>query len=137
MTWWWCTLTFCSRRAVHVGLEVAEEVDAVLYVSYVVSNASWSSAYDIRVFTKDKSMKVPSLSLSFPLLSTPGLALSFPLQVQYYGLIKQQTGEDWKDARISLSTAQPSVGGAAPFLPTKLIQFHRPRPKPQISSMCI
>ena len=54
----------CCCRAVHVGLEVAEEVDAVLYVSYVVSNASWSSAYDIRVFTKDKSMKVLSLSLS-------------------------------------------------------------------------
>lgn len=45
-------------RAVHVGLEASEEVDAVLYVSYVVTNASWSSAYDIRVFTKDKNMKV-------------------------------------------------------------------------------
>ena len=45
-------------RAVHVGLEAPEEVDAVLYVSYVVTNASWSSAYDIRVFTKDKNMKV-------------------------------------------------------------------------------
>ena len=29
-----------------------------LIVSYVVSNASWSSAYDVRVFTKDKAMKV-------------------------------------------------------------------------------
>ena len=46
------------HRAVHVGLEASEEVDAVLYVSYVVTNASWSSAYDIRVFTKDKNMKV-------------------------------------------------------------------------------
>ena len=46
------------HRAVHVGLEASEEVDAVLYVSYVVTNASWSSAYDIRVFTKDKTMKV-------------------------------------------------------------------------------
>ena len=45
-------------RAVHVGLEASEKVDAVLYVSYVVTNASWSSAYDIRVFTKDKNMKV-------------------------------------------------------------------------------
>ena len=82
-------------------------MDAVLYVSYVVTNASWSSAYDIRVFTKDKNMKV-ILSLSLIPIH-PHTHILF--QVQYYGLIKQQTGEDWKDAQISLSTAQPSVGG--------------------------
>ena len=38
----------------------------LLYVSYVVTNASWSSVYDIRVLTKDKNMKV-SLSLSLSL----------------------------------------------------------------------
>ena len=54
------------HRAVHVGLEASEEVDAMLYVSYVVTNASWSSAYDIRVFTKDKNMKVSLSSLSHP-----------------------------------------------------------------------
>ena len=54
------------HRAVHVGLEAPEEVDAVLYVSYVVTNASWSSAYDIRVFTKDKNMKVSSLESLSP-----------------------------------------------------------------------
>ena len=47
-------------------------------------------------------------------------------QVQYYGLIKQATGEDWKDAKISLSTAQPSIGGSAPPLPTRIIRFKRP-----------
>ena len=50
------------------------------------------------------------------------------LQVQYYGLIKQQTGEDWENAKISLSTAQPSVGGSAPSLPTRIIRFKRPKP---------
>ena len=51
-------IEYAMCRAVHVGLEASEEVDAVLYVSYVVTNASWSSVYDIRVFTKDKNMKV-------------------------------------------------------------------------------
>ena len=46
------------RRAVHVGLEARAETEAILYLSYVVTNASWSSAYDARVFTKDKLMKV-------------------------------------------------------------------------------
>ena len=48
------------------------------------------------------------------------------VQVQYYGLIKQSTGEDWEDAKISLSTAQPAIGGGAPALPTKIIRFKRP-----------
>ena len=50
-------------------------------------------------------------------------------QVQYYGLIKQSTGEDWEDAKISLSTAQPAIGGGAPNLPTKVIRFKRPIPQ--------
>jgi len=41
-----------------VGLDAREKGDVTLVVSYVVSNASWSSAYDVRVFTKDKAMKV-------------------------------------------------------------------------------
>ena len=51
-------------------------------------------------------------------------------QLQYYGLIKQWTGEDWENASLSLSTAQPSVGGAAPDLPTRIIRFWRPPPSP-------
>ena len=50
-------------------------------------------------------------------------------QVQYYGLIKQATGEDWENANISLSTAQPSIGGSAPSLPARLIRFKRPPPR--------
>jgi len=41
-------------------------------------------------------------------------------------MIKQSTGEDWENAKISLSTAQPSVGGEAPTLPTKIVRFIRP-----------
>lgn len=48
--------------------------------------------------------------------------------MQYYGLIKQATGEDWENAKISLSTAQPSIGGSAPTLPTRIIRFKRPPP---------
>ena len=31
---------------------------------------------------------------------------------------------------ISLSTAQPSVGGSAPSLPTRIVRFKRPKPVP-------
>ncbi len=49
----------------HVGLETTEKVECVLFVSYVVSQASWRSAYDVRVFTKDKAMKASLYHFSF------------------------------------------------------------------------
>lgn len=51
------TLLF-SISSVRVVLKAKEETDIVIVVSYVVKNASWSPTYDVRVFTKDKSMKV-------------------------------------------------------------------------------
>eukprot|EP00112_Aurelia_sp_Birch-Aquarium-sp1_P008378 Seg1920.2 transcript_id=Seg1920.2/GoldUCD/mRNA.D3Y31 product="Protein F37C4.5" protein_id=Seg1920.2/GoldUCD/D3Y31 len=53
----------------------------------------------------------------------------------YFGTIKQQTGEDWNDAKLSLSTAMPSVGGSPPDLETLHIgtsrmRKHAPRASP-------
>ena len=42
-------------------------------------------------------------------------------------MIKQSTGEDWNNANISLSTAQPDIGGSAPQLGVHHIGFVRPR----------
>ena len=44
----------------------------------------------------------------------------------YYGLIKQSTGEDWLDAKLSLSTANPSIGGSVPELDVQLLKFKQP-----------
>ena len=44
--------------SVHIGLEASMETDVTLLVSYVVCNASWSPAYDVRVFPITKEMKV-------------------------------------------------------------------------------
>ena len=43
--------------------------------------------------------------------------------MQYFGHIKQWTGEDWLNAKITLSTAQPSLGGAPPNLGQHTIKF--------------
>eukprot|EP00731_Ephydatia_muelleri_P007220 Em0003g1468a len=76
------------------------ETDVTIFVSYVVSNASWSPSYDVRVLPAEDLMRV-----------------------QYFGHIKQWTGEDWLNAKISLSTAQPSLGGAPPTLGQHTIKF--------------
>ena len=38
-------------------------------------------------------------------------------------MIKQSTGEDWNDTKISLSTAVPSIGGKIPELETQNLRF--------------
>ena len=45
-------------RSVCISLEAAEDTDVTLALSYVVSSASWSPQYDLRVFSSDKTMKV-------------------------------------------------------------------------------
>ncbi|XP_065891224.1 protein F37C4.5-like [Dysidea avara] len=92
-----------TNRCVCISLEAASDTDVVLALSYVVSNASWTPQYDLRVFSNDKTMKV-----------------------LYYGLIKQSTGEDWLDAKLSLSTANPSIGGSVPELDVQLLKFKQP-----------
>ena len=42
-------------------------------------------------------------------------------------MIKQSTGEDWDNASISLSTAQPDIGGSPPSLGVHHIGFERAR----------
>ncbi|XP_065057197.1 protein F37C4.5-like isoform X2 [Rhopilema esculentum] len=101
-------------KRVSILLEAQQETELPLVVSYVVTGASWSPLYDIRAFSKDNS-----------------------LQLLYFGVIKQTTGEDWPDAKLSLSTALPSVGGAPPELETLHIhtigKLHR-RPKKRYGS---
>ena len=42
--------------------------------------------------------------------------LQIYIQILYFGMIRQSTGEDWENAKVSLSTALPSVGGSPPSL---------------------
>ena len=42
-------------------------------------------------------------------------------------MIKQSTGEEWENAYISLSTAQPDIGGSAPQLGIHYIGFEKPK----------
>jgi uncharacterized protein (TIGR02231 family) len=68
------------------------EADVVdLEVSYLVDGAGWSSSYDLRL-TGDT------------------------LELSWYGLITQRSGEDWPECELSLSTARPGVAASVPEL---------------------
>jgi len=86
-----------GRRAfqtVTVRVAVATPGRLDLTLSYTVPGASWAPAYDVRVLGGERAV-----------------------QLGYFGLVRQNTGEDWKDVQLTLSTARPSLGGAAPDLP--------------------
>lgn len=74
-----------------VGIETAGTGEFELEVSYVVNRASWKPLYDIRVDSRNKSVNLG-----------------------YLAQISQNTGEDWTNVNLTLSTAKPGSGTLPP-----------------------
>ncbi|KAH7712195.1 Conserved hypothetical protein CHP02231 [Aphelenchoides avenae] len=86
-----------TKRNVVITVECNEATDAELELTYQVHGAYWSPSYDVRVRANaDK----PSM------------------KVYYFGKIHQASGEDWNDVELTLSTAQPRLGGMLPKIGT-------------------
>ncbi len=75
-----------------------------LNINYYVTGAGWTPNYDIR------SENINS-----------------PVSLQYKGSVFQQTGEQWKNVKLSLSTANPVLGGKKPELNNWYLNFYEPR----------
>lgn len=94
-----------ESKTVEITLETTKAGTLTLDLSSVVSQATWEPVYDVRL---DSGGTVAELA--------------------YRAVVKQQTGEDWNNASLVLSTARPSAGGAPPALQPWHIAFYRPRP---------
>ena len=94
-----------ESKTVEVSLEVFREGALTLDLSTVTARAGWEPSYDVRLAADG---------------STAGLT--------FRALVRQQTGEDWKDVDLNLSTSRPSAGGAPPELYPWRISFYRPMP---------
>jgi len=81
-------------KTVTVRIATANPGSLQVALAYTVPGASWSPSYDARV------------------LSTEHI-----VQLGYFGLVRQNTGEDWNNVDLTLSTARPTLGGAPPSLP--------------------
>ena len=94
-----------SRNTSEIVINVSAEAatPAELTLSYVVQSAGWSPQYDLRA-TNTKS----------------------PIQLSYKANVFQATGEEWKNVKLRLSTANPSQGGLKPELITWNIDFYQP-----------
>ncbi|MDD2752776.1 MAG: mucoidy inhibitor MuiA family protein [Candidatus Omnitrophica bacterium] len=91
------------KRSIEVELEVSKPMNLDLSASYLVYGASWQPLYDARASVEKSKVELIA-----------------------YGLIKQNTGEDWQDVKIFLSTARPSVGGRMPEVSPWFIRPFQP-----------
>ena len=96
-----------ATKAVTVRLDATTVGTLNLALSYTVPGASWTPSYDARVNSNEKT-----------------------IALAYHGVVQQNTGEDWKNVALTLSTARPSLGGAAPEVRPWALDVFVPRPEP-------
>lgn len=98
-------------RSVLVAVEAERDMKFDLDLSYLVAQASWVPAYDVRLSADGKDA-----------------------ELVYRARVWQRSGEDWKGVKLALSTASPETGGGAPELtPWHVYLYEPPRPLPYAS----
>lgn len=96
-----------SVREAVLFVQKANEDEAELRLSYLVSACGWSPSYVVR--TADAAVKDEAADAA---KAEPAGAV----ELEYSALIHQTTGEDWNDVELTLSTATPALSSASPGL---------------------
>jgi uncharacterized protein (TIGR02231 family) len=81
------------KRSIVVDVECTQPGNFTVDVSYMLNGANWYAIYDAHSVMEKGEVELVS-----------------------NGMIKQSTGEDWKEVQLTLSTAQPSLGGRMPYV---------------------
>lgn len=81
-------------------------------LSYVVPQANWKPEYDLQYAQKTGEA-----------------------QIRTAVTIRQSTGEDWKNAKLILSTAQPQLGSRAPYPRTIIVSGNKDTEPKQLLSV--
>lgn len=92
-----------STYEVAVPLVSDAATSLTIEISYQVPNATWQPVYDARLDTESED-----------------------LTLVQYGAVRQNTGEDWSNVSLSLSTAQPHRGASLPDLRPQWIDLWDP-----------
>lgn len=91
--------------SIFVAIETGDSGDFELEVSYMINRASWTPLYDLRVNTTDNQ-----------------------INLSYLAEVNQNTGEDWTNIALTLSTAKPGLGTLPPKLDPWYIDVFHPIP---------
>ncbi|PRP80312.1 hypothetical protein PROFUN_11790 [Planoprotostelium fungivorum] len=100
--------TYHTQFIITLATDEKEESEISVLFTYMVNRATWSPSYDIRLV--DETIKL-----------------------SYFGVIQNNTEEDWEDALISLSSSKPTIGTHPPQLKTKNIMKKEDIPRPLIA----
>jgi uncharacterized protein (TIGR02231 family) len=92
-----------SFKTVTVRVAVSDPGRLDITIKYAVPGASWAPSYDARLHVADRAV-----------------------ELSYFGLVRNGTGEDWSGIALTLSTARPSLGGGAPELTPWIVDVARP-----------
>ncbi len=87
------------KRSIVVDLQVLKQGEVILNASYLVGGASWQPIYDARANFQNSEVELVS-----------------------FGILRQNSGEDWQDVDIALSTAKPSTGGNLPYVSSWILR---------------
>ncbi len=95
-----------QKQSISVTIPLEAKADATLKfdLSYQIPYVTWKPVYDARLDTETGELEI----------------------IQYASVI-QQTGEDWKNVKLTLSTAQPSRGAGLPPLNAKWLSLYNSR----------
>lgn len=92
-----------TKRSITVEIEVAKAGKLDLDLSYRVGNASWEAVYDARADLPKSEVELVS-----------------------YAVVRQNTGENWENVDMVLSTAQVVSGGNMPEAEPWVIRPYQP-----------
>ena len=94
-----------TERTALVLMAIPESCAVDVQLTYLVGNATWEPAYAVRA-AGDRGA----------------------VTVEYDALVAQRTGEDWKDVKLSLSTAQPTRASSPPDVEPWFVDVFVPPP---------
>ncbi len=95
-----------QRGQIKLKIDAPRAANLSLLITYNIRNAGWYPLYDIKAIDTQK-----------------------PLNITYKANVYQQTGSDWKDVKIVLSTGDPSTNNSKPILNPRYLNFVYNKPE--------
>lgn len=92
-----------DTQTLHIDVTAARAVAQPLRVQYTVRGASWRPSYRAR-------------------LDTEAGTITLDRQAS----VRQNTGEDWNNVRLTLATGRPRAGTRMPTLPSEVVRLRAP-----------
>ncbi|MBO7494128.1 MAG: mucoidy inhibitor MuiA family protein [Bacteroidales bacterium] len=89
-----------------LSVSVPENTTTTFTITYFTNQAQWIPCYDINIPSMDKS-----------------------ITLQAKAKVRQLTGLDWNNVKLTLSNATPNRSAVAPVFKTWFLRFQRPQPQ--------